>query len=173
MAAAGPDEGLISLHSDDDSRLDWQRALDAIHAGAVVVTEHSSGIAPLVPGEHLLVASADVASLRRRGPAARRAAPGSTPLQAYERLSTWIPYALPVSVLRAAIVELVGEPVPSERRSTRLPRRRFRRLGSGQRGRTWARGRPGSRASAGAGGSGGRRGRAREPRLGGAPGAEA
>ena len=30
---------------------------------------------------------------------------------AYDRLRTWMPYALPVSVLRAAIVELVGEPV--------------------------------------------------------------
>ena len=30
---------------------------------------------------------------------------------AYERLSTWLPFALPVAVLRAAIVELVGEPI--------------------------------------------------------------
>ena len=33
---------------------------------------------------------------------------------AYERLSGWIPFALPVAVLRAAIVELVGEPVPPD-----------------------------------------------------------
>ena len=33
---------------------------------------------------------------------------------AYERLSRWIPFALPVAVLRAAIVELVGEPVPPD-----------------------------------------------------------
>ena len=88
--------------------------LDAIHAGAVVVTEHSSGIAPLVAGEHLLVASADslpfVAESLVRDPerlAALRTA-------AYERLSSWIPFALPVAVLRAAIVELVGEPVPPD-----------------------------------------------------------
>jgi hypothetical protein len=29
--------------------------LDAVHAGAVVVTEHSSQIAPLVPGEPIAV----------------------------------------------------------------------------------------------------------------------
>ena len=31
--------------------------------------------------------------------------------QAHQRLSEWIPFAMPVSVLRAAAVELVGEPV--------------------------------------------------------------
>ncbi len=102
---------LINLHRGDDSRFEWRRALDAIHAGAVVVTEHSSGIAPLVPGEHLLVASPDAlpyvaeAVLRDDGRLATLRA------HAYERLTTWIPFALPVSVLRAAVVELVGEPV--------------------------------------------------------------
>ncbi len=103
---------LIDVHRGDETRFAWQRALDAIHAGAVVVTEHASGISPLVPGEHLLVAGADalpfvVDELLRdeeRLAGVREAA--------YERLSTWIPYALPVSVLRAAIVELVGEPAP-------------------------------------------------------------
>jgi Glycosyl transferase family 2 len=104
---------VINLHCGDESRLEWRRALDAIHAGAVVVTEHSSGITPLVAGQHLLVASPDslpfVAEALLRDEE-RLAALRS---QAYERLSTWIPYALPVSVLRAAVVELVGEPVPA------------------------------------------------------------
>lgn len=101
----------IIIHEDADTRFEWRRALGAIHAGAVVVSEHSSGIAPLVPGEHLFVASLDslpyvVEAVLRddRRLAAVRA-------QAYERLSTWIPFALPVSVLRAAVVELVGEPL--------------------------------------------------------------
>jgi len=104
---------VICLHAGTDTRFAWREALDAIHAGAVVVSEHASGIAPLVPGEHLLVAAAaavpDVADSLLRDPerlAGLRA-------HAYERLSGWIPYALPVSVLRAAIVELVGEPVPA------------------------------------------------------------
>ena len=103
----------MSLHRGEDSRFDWRGALDAIHAGAVVVTEPSSGIAPLVPGEHLLVASADALAyvvedlLRDDGRLARLRS------QAYDRLKAWVPYALPVSVLRAAVVELVGEPMPS------------------------------------------------------------
>jgi hypothetical protein len=108
---------VVNLHCGDQTRLEWRRVIDAVHAGAVVVTEHSSGIDPLVAGEHLLVASADslpfVVEALVRDPerlAAIRAA-------AYERLSGWIPAALPVSVLRAALVELVGEPDPGLSRS--------------------------------------------------------
>lgn len=103
----------LNLHCGERSELEWQRVLDAVHAGAVVVTEHSSAISPLVSGEHLLVASADSlpyvaeALLRDEERLARLRA------QAYERLSAWIPFALPVSILRAAVVELVGEPTPA------------------------------------------------------------
>jgi hypothetical protein len=103
---------LVNLHLGEDSRFGWQGALDAIHAGAVVVTEHSSGLSPLVAGEHLFAASPEAlphvieAVLRDHERLVR------VRLDAYERLSGWIPYALWVSVLRAAIVELVGEPVP-------------------------------------------------------------
>lgn len=104
---------LISLHRDDQLRFDWRGAVDAIHAGTVVVTEPSSGIPPLVAGEHLVVTGADslpyvvedLLSDEQRLARLRSAA--------YERLRAWIPYALSVAILRAAVVELVGEPVPS------------------------------------------------------------
>jgi hypothetical protein len=103
----------INIHADEDARFEWTRALDAIHAGAVVVTEHSSGLAPLVPGEHLITAGpcslpyvAEAVLRDERRLAELRA-------RAYERLSTWLPFALPVSVLRAAVVEVVGQPLPS------------------------------------------------------------
>lgn len=102
---------VINLHGGESTRIEWRSVLDAIHAGAVIVTEHSSGLAPFVAGEHFLAASGDaipfVAESLVRDPerlAALRTA-------AYERLSRWLPFALPVAVLRAAIVELVGEPV--------------------------------------------------------------
>lgn len=105
---------VINFHPGESTRLEWGPVLDAIHTGAVVVTEHSSGLAPFTAGEHLLVASADsapyIAEALLRDPgrlAAMRAA-------AYGRLSTWVPFALPVAVLRAAIVELVGEPLPQD-----------------------------------------------------------
>jgi len=104
---------LISLHRDEQSRFDWARALDAIHAGAVFVSEPAGGLSPLVVGEHVLLSSPDslpyvVEDLL--GDEQRLARLRSA---AYERLRAWSPYALPVAVLRAAIVELVGEPLPS------------------------------------------------------------
>jgi hypothetical protein len=102
----------INVHDGPESQLEWRRVLDAVHCGAVVVTEHSDGIAPLTVGEHLLVGSRaslpHIAGALLRDP--ERLA--RIRLAAYDRLRTWMPYALPVSVLRAAIVELVGEPVP-------------------------------------------------------------
>ena len=105
---------LISLHRGDQMCFDWRGAVDAIHVGSVVVTEPSSGIAPLVADEHLVATSADslpylveqLLSDEQRLARIRSAA--------YERLKTWVPYALSVAVLRAAVVELVGEPTPSQ-----------------------------------------------------------
>jgi hypothetical protein len=105
---------LIALHRGEGSRFDWCGALGAIHSGAVVVAEHSSGIAPLVPGEHLLVASADALPYVVEDLLLDEERLARMRLQAYERLSTWLPFALAVSILRAALVELVGEPLPQQ-----------------------------------------------------------
>jgi Glycosyl transferases group 1 len=102
---------VLNLHRGDDPRLEWRRVLDAMHAGTIVVSEHSDGLTPWVPGEHLLVGGPDAlpyladALLSDAGRLERMR------IAAYERLRDWLPYALPVSVLRAAIVELVSEPV--------------------------------------------------------------
>ena len=104
---------MLNIHQGDERDFEWLRALDAIHAGAVVVTEHSSGIAPLVAGEHLFATSPESlpvildAALRDPERLARMRA------AAHERVRSWVPMALSVSILRAAAVELVGRPVPS------------------------------------------------------------
>ena len=95
--------------------------LDAIHAGAVVVSEHATGLAPLEPGTHLLVAAADALPYVADHLLSDPDRLAQLREQAYERLSTWIPYALPVSILRAAIVELVGEALPDATRCSRSP----------------------------------------------------
>ena len=104
-------EILLGIHAGEDRGFPWASMLDGIHAGAVVVCEPSSAIAPLVPGEHLFVASAEamphVVRALLRDPDRLRA----TRQAAYERLRDWIPYALWASVLRAAVVELIGEPL--------------------------------------------------------------
>jgi glycosyl transferase family 1 len=47
---------LVNLHREGKTALEWVRVLEAIINGCVVVTEHSTDLGPLVPGEHFLVA---------------------------------------------------------------------------------------------------------------------
>lgn len=102
---------VMLVHRDDDPEFEWQAAIDAIHTGAVVVSEHAAGLSPLAADQQLLVASPEslpfvvdrLLSDPDRLAALREAA--------YARLSVWIPYALGVSILRATLVELVGEPI--------------------------------------------------------------
>jgi len=104
----------IALRRDDaDPRLEAERVVEAIHAGAAVVCEHGVGVSPLVAGEHLLAGSAPalgfLARVLLREPARREALRDA----ARARLRDWLPLALHVAVLRAAVVELVGEPWPA------------------------------------------------------------
>jgi hypothetical protein len=104
-------ELLLAVHDGADHELDWSGTLDAIHAGAVVVAEHSSAISPLVAGEPLLVAAPDALSHVARALLRDRPRLEAVRGAAYERLRDWIPYALPASILRAAVIELIGEPL--------------------------------------------------------------
>jgi len=104
---------LISIQRHERSRFDWGGALDAIHAGAVVVTEPSGGMAPLLAGEHVVVGSPDSLPYLVEDLLGDEQRLARLRCAAYERLKAWSPYALSVAVLRAAIVELVGEPLPT------------------------------------------------------------
>ena len=102
---------VINLHRDDDPRLEWRRVLDALHCGTIVVSEHSDGITPLAAGEHLIVGGPDALAYLADALLSDTERLERMRVSSYERLRNWLPYALPVSVLRAAIVELVSEPV--------------------------------------------------------------
>jgi hypothetical protein len=45
---------LLNIHGGDEPYFEWLRVLEAIHCGAVVVSEWSTDYEPLVPGEHFL-----------------------------------------------------------------------------------------------------------------------
>jgi hypothetical protein len=47
---------LVNVHNDEQPYFEWLRVLEAIHCGAVVVSEWASDYAPLVAGEHFLSA---------------------------------------------------------------------------------------------------------------------
>ena len=50
---------LLNLHRGTKTSLEWVRVLEALVNGCVVVTEPSTDLGPLVPGEHLIVAEPD------------------------------------------------------------------------------------------------------------------
>jgi hypothetical protein len=84
-----------------------------MHAGAVFVTEHASGLAPFVADEHLLVSGEDSLPFIVEAVVRNPEMAGRLRTAAYERLTSWLPFALSIGVLRAALVELVGKPVPT------------------------------------------------------------
>jgi len=49
---------LINLHREQSKALEWVRVLEALTNGCVVLTEPSTDVEPLLPGKHLVVASA-------------------------------------------------------------------------------------------------------------------
>ena len=50
---------MLNVHRSDLGYLEWLRVIGAIVNGCVVVTEHSFGFEPLVPGKHFISASYD------------------------------------------------------------------------------------------------------------------
>jgi Glycosyl transferase family 2/Glycosyl transferases group 1 len=104
---------VINLHRDDAPYVEWLRALEAMHCGAVVVSEHASGLAPFEPGEHLIVAGPESLPFVVEAVLRDRELQQRVRERAYERLSSWLPFALSIGVLRAALVELVGNPIPA------------------------------------------------------------
>jgi GT2 family glycosyltransferase len=112
---------VLNLHQGEEPYFEWLRVLDAIHAGAVVVTEHSSGMAPLVAGEHLVAATPESLPFVIDAALRDEARLQHLRLQAYERIRTWLPMAQSVSVLRAAAIEIVGRPIPAHPSLGRKP----------------------------------------------------
>lgn len=115
---------VLNLHRGERRQLEWLRVLEAIHCGAVVVSEHSFGLDPFEPGEHLLVASGEALPFAIECVVGDEALAQRLREQAYERLRSWLPFALSIGVLRAALVELVGNPVPPGAGRGRRPQAR-------------------------------------------------
>ena len=50
---------LLSIHRDEQPYFDWLCVAEAVANGCVIVSEHSLGVAPLVPGEHFVSTTAE------------------------------------------------------------------------------------------------------------------
>ena len=102
---------LLNIHRSSLAYLEWQRVVEAISNGCVVVTEHSLGTEPLVPGEHFVSASfgnldqvlAVLLAEPERIAAMRRAA--------YSLLREQLPLSNSIAVLMEALEEAAARPV--------------------------------------------------------------
>jgi hypothetical protein len=103
---------LVNLHREDKAALEWVRVLEAMHNGCVVVTEPSTDLGPLRPGEHLLVAEPHniglVAAALARDDALRERMARS----AYD-LCRELDLAVPAKALVQACRGLASRPAPA------------------------------------------------------------
>jgi len=50
---------LLSIHGEDDPYFEWLRMAEGICAGCLIVSEHSTDMAPLIPGTHIVTGAVD------------------------------------------------------------------------------------------------------------------
>lgn len=60
-------EVVVNVHREFSSGLEWLRAVIAASNGAVLVSEHSDAVVPLVPGQHFISATVDTIPAIARG----------------------------------------------------------------------------------------------------------
>ena len=102
---------MIDLHPGDGSSVDWLRMMDAMHAGAVFLTEQAFGFAPFDVGTHLISAAPEAIAWVAEALVRNSDRRNRLSVDAYERLRSWLPFAAPVAVLRAALLEMLGAPL--------------------------------------------------------------
>jgi hypothetical protein len=101
---------LVIVHPDHTTSFDSLLAVDAIHAGAVVVAEHASGLGVLEPGRHLVVGAAGALPYVIDGLLHDPARLNQLRQDARDRLRAWSPFAMSIAQFRAALVDAVGAP---------------------------------------------------------------
>ena len=115
---------LLNVHRESHPPyFEWVRVLEAIHCGAVVVSEPSSHFAPLEPGRHFAVGRAEELD-RLAGELLD--SPGrldSIRRDAYDYIRTRLPMSDAASMLADAAETIAAGPAPSRRRRLPRPRR--------------------------------------------------
>ncbi|MEA2419098.1 MAG: hypothetical protein QOE60_1304, partial [Thermoleophilaceae bacterium] len=119
---------LLNVHRSPLAYLEWQRVVEAISNGCVVLTEHSLGTAPLEPGEHFVSSSYESlvyvleALLEDPGRLAR------IRRSAYDLLRNELPLSNSIGVLAEALEEAAAQDVSQLVRGMESTGARPRRL---------------------------------------------
>ncbi len=104
---------LLNVHRGELGYFEWQRAVEAIANGCVLLSEHSLGFAPLVPGEHFLSVSYDSLDVALEGILDDDRRLARVRHAAYELMREEYPLSSSISVLAEAIAAAAAVPVPT------------------------------------------------------------
>jgi hypothetical protein len=114
---------LLNVHRESHPPyFEWVRVLEAIHCGAVVVSEPSSHFAPLEPGRHFAVGRAEELDRLAEELLHSPDRLDSIRRDSYEYIRTRLPMSEAASMLADAAEAIAARPTPRHRR--RLPRPR-------------------------------------------------
>ncbi len=122
---------ILNIHRGELGYFEWQRAVEAIANGCVLVSEHSLGFEPLIPGEHFISASfenLDVALEAALGDEQRLSRIRE---RAYSLMKEQHPLSAAIDVLGEAIHDAAATPLAAPtpgKRERRRPARSRRAL---------------------------------------------
>jgi hypothetical protein len=103
---------IINLHQADEPYFEWLRALDAIHCGCAILSEHSVGYTPLEPGRDLFVGAAESLGLLAESLVADPARLTNTARNAFELIRDRRPMSRAVQRLVSVASRLTIGPAP-------------------------------------------------------------
>ncbi len=101
---------LLNVHRGELGYFEWQRAVEAITNGCVLLSEHSLGFAPLIPGEHFLSVSCDSLDVALEGLLDDEPRLARMRASAYELLREEYPLSSSISVLAEAVAHAARLP---------------------------------------------------------------
>lgn len=102
---------LLNIHRGELGYFEWQRAVEAIVNGCVLLSEHSLGFEPLVPGEHFVSCSFDSLDVALEGLLDDEARLQRIRTSAYELLREHHPLSASIDVLSEAVGEAARAPL--------------------------------------------------------------
>lgn len=103
---------LMNVHRSELGYLEWLRAIGAMVNGCVLLSEHSLGFEPLVPGEHFVSVSFDSLDVALEGLLDDEDRLAQVRTSAYEFLRDQHPLSASIEVLAETIGEVARQPSP-------------------------------------------------------------
>ena len=103
---------LMNVHRSELGYFEWQRAIEAMINGCVLLSEHSLGFEPLIPGEHFVSVSFDNLDVALEALLDDEDRLEQMRMSAYGFLRHEHPLSASIEVLAEAVSEVASRPIP-------------------------------------------------------------